>query len=110
MLIKMGLHLPLYRVVNVLRLVEQRNKLFLWICSRVDKLEIILSRDFNAVAFPNMNQPASSDSSATFMDQNNMHPPNDFQMQERNIIPGSWAARTNSNMRITQNTAAAGTC
>ena len=57
-----------------------------------------------------MNQPASSDASATFIDQNNMHPPNDFQMQERNIIPGSWAARTNCNMRITQNTAAAGTC
>ena len=94
----------------MLRLVEQRNKIFLWICSRVDKLKIILSRDFNAVAFPNMNQPASSDSSATFMDQNNMHPPNDFQMQERNIIPGSSADRTNSNMRITQNTAAAGTC
>ena len=110
MLIKMGLHLPLYRVVNVLRLVEQRNKMFLWMCCRVDKLKIILSRDFNAVAFPNMNQPASSDSSATFMDQNNMYPSNDFQMQERNIIPGSWAARTNSNMRITQNTAAAGTC
>ena len=110
MLIKMGLHLPLYRVVNVLRLVEQRNKMFLWICSRVDKLKIILSHDFNAVAFPNMNQPASSESSATFMDQNNMHPPNDFQMQERNKIPGSLAARTNSNKRITQNTAAAGTC
>ena len=97
-------------MVNVLRLVEQRKKMFLWICCHVDKLKIILSRDFNAVAFPNMNQPASSDSSATFMDQDNMHPPNDFQMQERNIIPGSWAARTNSNMRITQNTAAAGTC
>ena len=109
MLIKMGLHLPLYRVGNVLRSVEQRNKMFLWICSRVDKLEIILSRDLNAVAFPNMNQPASSDSSATFMDQNNMRPPNDFQMQGRNIIPGSSADRTNSNMRITQNTAAAGT-
>ena len=129
----MGLHLPLYRVVNVLRLVEQRNKMFLWICCRVDKLKIILSRDFNAVAFPNMNQPASSDSSATFMDQNNMYPPNgfpmqerntsatfmaqnnmyprdDFGMQERNIIPGSSAARTNSYTRITQNTAAAGTC
>ena len=110
MLIKMGLHLPLYRVVNVLRLVEQRNKMFLWICSRIDKLKIILSRDFNAVAFPNMNQPASSDASATFIDQNNMHPLNDFQMQERNIIPGSWAARTNFNKRTTQNTAAAGTC
>ena len=110
MLIKMGLHLPLYRVVNVLRSVEQRNKMFLWICSRIDKLKIILSRDFNAVAFPNMSQPASSDSSATFMDQNNMHPPNDFQMQKRNIIPGSLAGRTNCNMRITQNTAAAGTC
>ena len=110
MLIKMGLHLPLYRVVNVLRLVEQRNKMFLWICSRIDKLKIILSRDFNAVAFPNMNQPASSASSATFMDQNNMHPSNDFPMQGRNIIPGSSAARTNSNMRTTQNTAAAGTC
>ena len=110
MLIKVGLHLPLYRVVNVLRLVEQRNKMFLWICCRVDKLKIILSRDLNAVAFPNMNQPASSESSATFMDQNNMHPSNDFQMQERNIIPGSSAARTNSNMRTTQNTAAAGTC
>ena len=45
MLIKMGLHLPLYRVVNVLRLVEQRNKMFLWICCSVDKLKIILSRD-----------------------------------------------------------------
>ena len=110
MLIKMGLHLPLYRVVNVLRLVEQRNKMFLWMCCRVDKLEIILSRDFNAVAFPNMNQPASSDASATFIDQNNMHPLNDFQMQKRNIIPGSWAARTNCNMRISQNTAAAGKC
>ena len=110
MLIKMGLHLPLYRVVNVLRLVEQRNKMFLWICCRVDKLKIILSRDLNAVAFPNMNQPASSDSSATFMDQNNMYPSNDFQMQERNIITGPSAVRTNSNMRITQNTAAAGTC
>ena len=106
----MGLHLLLYTVVNVLRSVEQRNKMFLWICCRVDKLEIILSCDLNAVAFPNMNQPASSDSSATFMDQNNMHPPNDFQMQGRNIIPGSSADRTNSNMRITQNTAAAGTC
>ena len=106
----MGLNLLLYTVVNVLRLVEERNKMFLWICSRVDKLKIILSRDLTAVAFPNMNQPASSDSSATFMDQNNMHPPNDFQMQEQNIIPGSWAARTNCNMRITQNTAAAGTC
>ena len=110
MLIKMGLHLPLYRVVNVLRLVEQRNKMFLWICCRVDKLKIILSRDLNAVAFPNMNQPGSSDASATFMDENNMHPPNDFEMQEQNIIPGSSAARTNCNMRITQNTAAAGTC
>ena len=110
MLIKMGLHLPLYRVVSVLRSVEQRNKMFLWICSRIDKLKIILSRDFNAVAFPNMNQPASRESGATFMDQNNMYPPNDFQMQERNIIPGSSAARTNSNMRITQNTATAGTC
>ena len=105
----MGLHLPLYTVVNVLRLVEQRNKMFLWICCRVDKLKIILSRDFNAVAFPNMNQPASSDLSATFMDQNNMYPPNGFPMQEWNIIPGSSVARTNSNMRITQNTAAAGT-
>ena len=110
MLIKMGLHLSIYRMVNVLRLVEQRNKMFLWICSRVDKLKIILSRDLNAVAFPNMNQPASSDSSATFMDQNNMYPSNDFQMQERNIITGPSAVRTNSNMRITQNTAAAGTC
>ena len=91
-------------------MVDQQNKMLLWLCYCVDKLKIILSRDFNAVAFPNMNQPASSDASATFIDQNNMHLPNDFQMQERNIIPGSWAARTNCNMRITQNTAAAGTC
>ena len=81
-------------MVNVLRLVEQRKKMFLWICSRVDKLKIILSRDFNAVAFPNMNQPASSESSATFMDQKHMYPLNDFQMQERNIIPGLSAAST----------------
>ena len=110
MLIKMGLHLPLYRVVNVLRLVEQRKKMFLWICCHVDKLKIILSRHFNALSFPNMNQPASSESGAAFMAQNNMYSRDDFQMQERNIIPGSSAARTNFNMRITQNTAAAGTC
>ena len=110
MLIKMGLHLPLYRVVDVLRLVEQRNKMFLWICSRVDKLKIILSRDFNAMTFPNMNQPGSSESGAAFMAQNNMYSQDDFQMQERNIIPGSLAARTNFNKRTTQNTAAAGTC
>ena len=110
MLIKMGLHLPLYRVVNVLRLVEQRNKMFLWMCCRVDKLKITLSRDFNAVAFPNMNQPGSSELGAAFMAQNNMYSLDDFQMKERNIIPGSSAARTNSNMRTTQKTAAAGTC
>ena len=57
-----------------------------------------------------MNQPASSESSAAFKVQNNMYSRDDFQMQERNIIPGSSAARTNFNMRITQNTAAAGTC
>ena len=110
MLIKMGLHFLLYRVVNVLRLVEQRSKMFLWICSRVDKLKIILNRDFNAVTFSNTNQPAFSESSTTFTYQNNMHPSNAFQMQERNIIPGPSAVRANSNMRITQNTAAAGTC
>ena len=110
MLIKMGLHLPLYRVVNVLRLVEQRNKMFLWICCRVDKLKIILSRDLNAVAFPNVNQPGSSELGAAFMAQNNMYSLDDFQMQERNMIPGSWTARTNYNMRRSQNTAAAGTC
>ena len=93
----------------MLRLVEQRNKIFLWICSRVNKLKIILFGDFNVVAFPNLNQPASSESSATFMAQNNMYPRDDFGMQERNIIPGSSEARTNSNTRITQNTAAAGT-
>ena len=97
-------------MVNVLRLVEQRSKMFLWICSRVDKLKIILNRDFNAVTFSNTNQPAFSESSTTFTDQNNMHPSNAFQMQERNIIPGPSAVRANSNMRITQNTAAAGTC
>ena len=110
MLIKIGIHLPLNRVVNVLRLVEQRNNMFLWICCRVDKLKIILSRDFNAVTFPNINQPGSSKSGAAFMAQNNMYSRDDFPMKERNIIPGSSAARTNSNMRITQNTAAADTC
>ena len=84
--------------------------MFLWMCCRVDRLKIILSRDFNAVTFPNMNQPGSSESGAAFMAQNNMYSRDDFQMQERNIIPGSSAARTNSNTRITQNTAAAGTC
>ena len=97
-------------MVNVLRLVEQRKKMFLWICTRVDKLKIILSSHFNALSFPNMNQPASSESSAAFMAQNNMYSRDDFQMKERNIIPGSSAARTNCNMRITQNTAAAGKC
>ena len=36
--------------VHVLRLVDQWNKMFLWTCYRVDKLKIILSHDFNAVA------------------------------------------------------------
>ena len=106
----MGLNLLLYTVVNVLRLVEERNKMFSWMCCRVDKLKIILSRDLNAVTFPNMNQSTSSESGAAFMAQNNIYSRDDFPMQERNIIPGSSAARTNSNTRITQNTAAAGTC
>ena len=84
--------------------------MFLWMCCRVDKLKIIISCDFNAVAFPNMNQPGSRELGAAFMAQNNMYSLDDFQMQERNMIPGSLAARTNSNKRITQNTAAAGTC
>ena len=43
-----------------------------------------LSLDYNAVAFPNTNQPSSSDSSATFMVQNNMKPWNNLIMQDCN--------------------------
>ena len=56
--------------------------MFLWICCRVDKLKIFIFHDFNAVAFPNMKQPTSSESSATFMDQNNMYPLNDSAMPD----------------------------
>ena len=63
-----------------LRLVDQQNKMFLWLCYGVDKLKIILFHDFNAVASSNMNQPTSSESSAIFMDQSNMYPLNDSPM------------------------------
>ena len=63
-----------------LRLVDQRNKMFLSTCYLVDKLKIILFHDSNAVASLNINQPTSSESSAAFMDQNNMYPFNDSPM------------------------------
>ena len=43
-----------------------------------------LSLDYNAVAFPNTNQPSLSDSSATFIVQNNMKPWNNLLMQDCN--------------------------
>ena len=58
-------------------MVDQQNKMFLWLCYCVDKLKIILFHDFNAVASSNMNQPTSSESSEIFMDQSNMYPLND---------------------------------
>ena len=61
-------------------MVDQQNKMFLWLCYCEDKLKIILFHDFNAVASSNMNQPTSSESSATFMDQSNMYPLNDSLM------------------------------
>ena len=42
-----------------------------------EKLKKIISHDINAAALQNMDQPTSSESSATFMDQNNMDPLND---------------------------------
>ena len=53
--------------------------MFLWTCYRVDKLKIILSHDFNAVASLNINQPTSSESSAA-LDKNDMYPLNDSPM------------------------------
>ena len=66
--------------IHVLRLVDQRNKMFLWKCYRVDKLKIILFHDFNAVASLNINQPTSSESSAALLGQNDMYPWNDSPM------------------------------
>ena len=83
---------------------------YYWLVMPIKELKIILSHDFNAAALPNMDQSTSSDSSATFTDQNSMYPRNDFPMQEWNIIPGPSAASTNSDIRISQNIAAAGTC
>ena len=76
----------------------------------IKELKIILFHDFNAVALQNMDQPTSSESSATFVDQNNVYPRNDFPMQEWSIIPGPSAASKNPDIRISQNIAAAGTC
>ena len=76
----------------------------------IKELKIILSHDFNAVALLKMDQPTSSESSATFTDQNSMYPRNDVPMQEWSIIPGPSAASKNSDIRISQNIAAAGTC
>ena len=58
-------------------MVDQQNKMFLWLCYCEDKLKIILFHDFNAVASSNMNQSTSSESSEIFTDQSNMYPLND---------------------------------
>ena len=63
-------------------MVDQQNKMFLWLCYCVDKLKIILFHDFNAVASSNMNQPTSSESSEIFMDKSNMYPLNDSPTSE----------------------------
>ena len=83
------------------KLGQSRN--YCWLVMPIEELKIILSHDFNVVALQNMDQPTSSDSSATFVDQNNVYPRNDFPMQEWNIIPGLSAASTNSDIRIPQN-------
>lgn len=64
--------------------------MFLWICCRVDKLIIILFHDFNAVAFPNMKQSTSCESSATLMDENNMYPLNGSPMPDFTALLDEW--------------------
>ena len=89
---------------------RQITYIYYWLVMPIQELKITLSHDFNAAALRNMDQPTSSESSATFTDQNSMYPRNDFPKQEWNIIPGRSAASTNSDIRIPQNIAAAGTC
>ena len=63
---------------------------------------------FNLVALSNLNQPTSSNTSATVIVQNNLQPPNDYPMQEGNILNWPSAVSTNCNLINTQNMADAG--
>lgn len=67
-----------------------------------------LCLDLNVVAFQNINQPNSSDSSATFMVQNNMQSWDAFQMQQRNILSEESASNPDFCMTEPQNAAPAG--
>ena len=63
---------------------------------------------FNLVALSNLNQPTSSNTSATVIVQNTLQPPNDYPMQEGNILNWPSAVSTNCNLINTQNMADAG--
>ena len=60
------------------------------------------------MAFPNTNQPSSSDSRATFMVQNNMEPWNDFLKQDYNNTQDTSVSTPNFSTTELQNAALAG--
>ena len=64
--------------------------------------------DLNVVAFQNINQPNSSDSSATFTVPNNMQSWDAFQMQQCNILSEESASNPDFSMTEPLNAAPAG--
>ena len=60
------------------------------------------------MAFPNTNRPSSSDSSVTFMVQNNMQPWNDFLKQDYNNTQDTSVSTPNFSTTELQNAAPAG--
>ena len=101
-----------YRTLGLVMLTKKlgHSGNYCWLVMPTEELKIIISHDFKAAVLRNMDQPTSSDSSATFVNQNNVYAHNDFPMKEWNITSGPSAASTNSDIRIPQNIAAAGTC
>lgn len=66
-----------------------------------------LSLDYNAVAFPNTNQPSLSDFSATFIVQNNMKPWNNLLMQDCNNTQDTSVSTSDFSTTEPQNVAPA---
>ena len=95
--------LVVYQKVNF---VSEKHSLVLYVCE-IENFPFTCFF-FNLVALYNLNQPPSSNTSATVIVQNTLQPPNDYPMQEGNILNWPSAASTNCNLINTQDMADAG--
>ena len=95
--------LVVYQKVNF---VSEKHSLVLYVCE-IENFAFTCFF-FNLVALSNLNQPTSSNTSATVIVQNTLQPPNDYPMQEGNILNWPSAASANCNLINTQNKADAG--